>query len=78
MSESMCNTQRVITGITVTCHRVRGHKGPHASSSYGTRWRDTGEVLPPPSLRESASGNASHTTARCGAITPVLTDTRRR
>ena len=48
MTEQMCQDQRLVTGVTVTCHRTRAHKGPHASSSYGVRWRDSGEVLPPP------------------------------
>jgi len=47
MGAQMCGAQTVVTRVTVTCHRTREHKGPHSSSTYGTRWRDTGEVLPP-------------------------------
>lgn len=55
MSDQTCNAQSVVTGVTVTCHRTREHKGPHSSSTFGTRWRDGGEVLPPiapPRLRQ--------------------------
>lgn len=44
----MCLDQRRVSGVRVTCHLTRDHKGPHKSSTYGTRWRDSGEVLPPP------------------------------
>lgn len=37
-----------MSGVLLTCHRTSCHDGPHASSTYGTRWRDSGEVLPPP------------------------------
>lgn len=44
----ICGAQHVVTGVTVTCYRTKTHDGPHSSTTYGTRWRDSGEVLPPP------------------------------
>lgn len=46
MTDQTCGDQRRVTGVLVTCHRTRQHKGPHSSSTFGTRWKDSGEVLP--------------------------------
>lgn len=46
-----CGQQATVTGVRLTCHRTKEHKGPHSSSTYGTRWKDDGSTCPPPKPR---------------------------